>query len=82
MGKVLDVTECLLPYLEARGDDIYVLGLFRGSDKNVNYRACGKPWWSSLRVISWLGFLHPHDTMPDQAVVLVLFSCRKWKCEV
>ena len=47
MGKVLDVTECLLPYLEAKGDGIYVPGLFRGSDKVINYRAGGGPRWSS-----------------------------------
>ena len=47
MGKVLDVTECLLPYLEAQGDGIYVPGLFRGSDKVINYRAGGGPRWSS-----------------------------------
>ena len=45
VGKVVDFTERLLPYLEARGDGIYVSGLFGGSNKIVNYRVCDRPWW-------------------------------------
>lgn len=61
VGKVVDFTECLLPYLEARGDGIYVSGLFGGSNKVVIITGSVTDLGgSSKRVMSSLVFLYPH----------------------
>lgn len=36
MGKILDLAERLLPYLEARGDDTYAPGFFGRLNKIIN----------------------------------------------